>query len=94
VDDSPRPPTLIVTGATASVRGSALFSTFAAGKFAVRAITQSLSREFHPRGVHVAHVVVDGAIDVPGYEDWNPHPGKADGKISTAAVSLDARMMQ
>ena len=54
------PPTLIFTGATASVKGSARFASFAAGKHAVRAISQSLAREFGPRGVHVGHAVIDG----------------------------------
>lgn len=49
VDDAPHPPTLIVTGATASLKGSARFATFAAGKFAKRAIAQSLAREFGPK---------------------------------------------
>lgn len=59
------PPTLIFTGATASVRGSANFSAFATGKFALRALSQSLAREFGPKGVHVAHAIIDGVIDIP-----------------------------
>lgn len=55
--------TLLFTGATAGVRGSAKFAPFAAGKFALRAVAQSLAREFGPRGIHVAHVVVDGAVE-------------------------------
>ena len=57
---SAHPPTLIFTGATASVKGSARFASFAAGKWAVRALAQSLGREFGPRGVHVGHAVIDG----------------------------------
>lgn len=56
------PPTLIFTGATASLRGSALFAVLASSKFVIRAISQSLAREFGPQGVHVAHVIVDGPI--------------------------------
>ncbi|KAA8652827.1 hypothetical protein EYZ11_007208 [Aspergillus tanneri] len=59
------PPTLVFTGATASVKGSANFSAFATGKFALRALAQSLAREFGPKGVHVSHVIVDGVIDIP-----------------------------
>lgn len=59
------PPTLIFTGATASIRGSANFSPFATGKFALRALSQSLAREFGPKGVHVAHAIIDGVIDIP-----------------------------
>lgn len=52
--------TLIFTGATASLKGSAQFAAFAPAKFATRALSQSLAREFGPQGVHVAHVIVDG----------------------------------
>jgi NAD(P)-dependent dehydrogenase (short-subunit alcohol dehydrogenase family) len=55
--------TLIFTGATASLRGGAGFAPFASSKFALRGLTQSLAREFGPRGVHVAHAVIDGIID-------------------------------
>lgn len=55
--------TLLFTGATASVRGSANFAAFASGKFSLRALTQSLAREFGPQGIHVAHVIVDGGVD-------------------------------
>ncbi|KAH6959949.1 hypothetical protein BKA56DRAFT_599944 [Ilyonectria sp. MPI-CAGE-AT-0026] len=59
------PPTLLITGATASLRGSAKFGTFAAGMFAQRALGQSLAREFGPKGVHVALAVIDSGIDGP-----------------------------
>src|SRR3954462_7768596 len=55
--------TILFTGATASLRGSANFAAFAGAKFALRALAQSMARELGPRNVHVAHVVVDGAID-------------------------------
>ena len=55
--------TIIFTGATASLRGSATFAAFAGAKHALRALAQSMARELGPRGVHVAHVIVDGAID-------------------------------
>lgn len=55
--------TIIFTGATASVRGGAGYAAFAGGKHALRALAQSMARELGPEGVHVAHVVVDGAID-------------------------------
>lgn len=56
---------LTETGATASIKGSANFAGFASGKFALRALSQSLAREFGPKGVHVAHIIVDGIIDIP-----------------------------
>jgi NAD(P)-dependent dehydrogenase (short-subunit alcohol dehydrogenase family) len=54
---------LIFTGATASVRGRPPFAAFAAAKAGVRSLSQTFAREFGPRGVHVAHVVIDGGID-------------------------------
>lgn len=55
--------TILFTGATASLRGSAGFAAFAGGKAALRALAQSMARELGPQNIHVAHVVVDGAID-------------------------------
>ena len=55
--------TLLFTGATASLRGSAGFSAFAGGKAALRALAQSMARELGPKGLHIAHVVIDGLID-------------------------------
>ncbi|HEX7890152.1 MAG TPA: SDR family oxidoreductase [Ramlibacter sp.] len=55
--------TILFTGATASLRGSAHFAAFAGAKAALRALAQSMARELGPRGIHVAHVVIDGAID-------------------------------
>jgi NAD(P)-dependent dehydrogenase (short-subunit alcohol dehydrogenase family) len=55
--------TIIFTGATASLRGSANFAGFAGAKHALRALAQSMARELGPKNIHVAHVVVDGAID-------------------------------
>jgi NADP-dependent 3-hydroxy acid dehydrogenase YdfG len=55
--------TILFTGATASLRGSANFAGFAGAKHALRALAQSMSRELGPQNIHVAHIVVDGAID-------------------------------
>lgn len=55
--------TIIFTGATASMRGGSGFSAFAGAKFALRALAQSMARELGPAGVHVAHTIIDGAID-------------------------------
>jgi NAD(P)-dependent dehydrogenase (short-subunit alcohol dehydrogenase family) len=55
--------TILFTGATASVRGSAGFSAFASAKFGLRGLAQSMAREFGREGIHVAHAVIDGAID-------------------------------
>lgn len=53
---------ILFTGATASLRGGARFANLASPKFALRALAQSMARELGPRGVHVAHVVIDGMI--------------------------------
>lgn len=55
--------TMLFTGATASIRGGSGFSAFAGGKHAVRALAQSIARELDPQNIHVAHVIIDGAID-------------------------------
>ncbi len=56
---------LIFTGATAGLRGGGKFAAFASAKFALRGLSQALAREYGPRGVHVAHVILDGLIDEP-----------------------------
>jgi NAD(P)-dependent dehydrogenase (short-subunit alcohol dehydrogenase family) len=62
---SEHPPSLIFTGATASVKSNAQMASFSTGKWALRALSQSLAREFGPEGVHVAHAIIDGIIDIP-----------------------------
>ena len=53
---------ILFTGASASVKGYAQSAPFAMGKFALRGLAQSMARELHPQGIHVAHVVIDGGI--------------------------------
>lgn len=64
--------TMIFTGATASLRGGAGFSAFAGAKFALRALAQSMARELGPKGIHVAHPIIDGAIDTAFIRDTFP----------------------
>jgi NAD(P)-dependent dehydrogenase (short-subunit alcohol dehydrogenase family) len=64
--------TMIFTGATASLRGAAGFAAFAGAKHALRALAQSMARELGPLNVHVAHVIVDGAIDTAFIRDNFP----------------------
>ena len=64
--------TILFTGATASLRGGRGFSAFAGAKFALRALAQSLARELGPEGIHVAHPVIDGAIDTAFIRDNFP----------------------
>ena len=61
--------TIIFTGATAAMRGGANFMNLAVGKFGLRALAQSMARELGPRGVHIAHVVIDGQINGPTHAD-------------------------
>jgi short-subunit dehydrogenase len=64
--------TVLFTGATASLRGGAGFAAFSGAKMALRALAQSMARELGPQGVHVAHVVIDGAIDTAFIRDNFP----------------------
>ncbi len=61
---------ILFTGASASVKGYAQSAAFAMGKFALRGLAQSMARELHPQGIHVAHVVIDGGIR----SDRRPEP--------------------
>ncbi|PSK59203.1 hypothetical protein B9Z65_3527 [Elsinoe australis] len=80
------PPTLIYTGATASVKSNALMSSFSTGKYAMRALSQSVAREFAPKGVHVAHAIIDGVIDIPRTKEWlKDQPPEA--KISAEGIA-------
>src|SRR5262249_22835293 len=54
--------TILFTGATASLRGSARFANLSVPKFGLRALAQSMARELGPKGVHVAHIIIDGQI--------------------------------
>jgi NAD(P)-dependent dehydrogenase (short-subunit alcohol dehydrogenase family) len=81
---------LLFTGATASLRGRGPFVAFAAAKAALRSLAQSLAREYGPRGVHVAHIIIDGGID--GEQRRRNAPGLvaeggADRLLSPAAIA-------
>ncbi|KLO08536.1 NAD-P-binding protein [Schizopora paradoxa] len=62
LDASGKKGTLIFTGATASIRGNTTTASFAAGKHGLRALSQSLNKEFGKQNIHVAHVIIDGVI--------------------------------
>jgi len=64
--------TILFTGATAALRGAANFAAFSGAKHALRALAQSMARELGPHNIHVAHVVVDGAIDTAFIRDTFP----------------------
>jgi NAD(P)-dependent dehydrogenase (short-subunit alcohol dehydrogenase family) len=79
---------ILFTGATASVRGAAGFAAFASAKHGLRALAQSMARELGPRNIHVAHVVVDAAVDT----DWIMEnvPQAAELKTRDGIVDPDA----
>lgn len=78
--------TLLFTGATAAIRGGARFAGLAVGKFGLRALAQSLAREFGPKGIHVAHVVIDGQIDSPAARQRSSERG-AGSFLEPAAIA-------
>jgi NAD(P)-dependent dehydrogenase (short-subunit alcohol dehydrogenase family) len=80
------PPSLIFTGATASVKSNARMASFSTGKWALRALSQSLAREFGPQGVHVAHAIIDGVIDIERTKEWLKDLGP-EAKLSPDGVS-------
>jgi len=78
--------TILFTGATASLRGSAGFVNLAMPKFGLRAVAQSMARELGPKGIHVAHVLIDGQIagERPGYR---PEERGEDALLSPDAIA-------
>lgn len=82
--------TILFTGATASIRGASHFAAFAAAKNGLRAVAQSMARELGPKGIHVAHVVIDGMIDTAAVRQRFPERVKdlgPDAMLDTAAIA-------
>jgi NAD(P)-dependent dehydrogenase (short-subunit alcohol dehydrogenase family) len=75
---------ILLTGASASVKGYAQSAPFAMGKFALRGLAQSMARELAPQGIHVAHFVIDGAIRNPGRIEA---PDKPDSMLDPDAIA-------
>ena len=80
--------TIIFTGATASLRGGSCFSAFSGAKGALRMLAQSMARELGPQGIHVAHTVIDGAIDTEFIK--GRHPDFDNAKAQELLLSPDA----
>jgi NAD(P)-dependent dehydrogenase (short-subunit alcohol dehydrogenase family) len=78
--------TILFTGATASLRGGANFANLAVGKFGLRAVVQSMARELGPKGIHVAHVVIDGQIRSERYAHLEKER-PPDGLLDPAAIA-------
>ena len=82
--------TIVFTGATAAVKASANFAAFAAGKHGLRAVAQSMAKELGPQGIHVAHLIIDGVIDVPRVHESMPDLAAskgADGLIDPKSIA-------
>ena len=75
---------ILFTGASASVKGYPQSAPFAMGKFALRGLAQSMARELAPKGIHVAHFVIDGAIRPPGR---GPDLGPPDSMLDPDAIA-------
>ena len=67
--------TILFTGASAGVKGFPQSAPFAMGKFAQRGLAESMARELHPKGIHIAWINIDGAILNPGREEPDDNPG-------------------
>ncbi|HET9045748.1 MAG TPA: SDR family NAD(P)-dependent oxidoreductase [Casimicrobiaceae bacterium] len=80
---------ILLTGASASVKGYAQSAPFAMGKFALRGLAQSMARELAPRGIHVAHFVIDGVIRNPGRTEPADQPDSMLDPDAIAATYLD-----
>ena len=81
---------IMLTGASAGVKGFPQSAPFAMGKFALRGLAQSMARELHPQGIHVLHVVVDGAIRAAGRTESAPDSNlDPDAIAATMAAMLD-----
>jgi short-subunit dehydrogenase len=76
--------TILLTGASAGVKGYPQSAAFAMGKFALRGLAQSMARELHPKGIHVGHVVIDGGIRNPGRTE---PPDRPDSMLDPDAVA-------
>ncbi len=80
--------TILFTGASGSLRGRSMFAAFAAAKAGLRATAQSMARELGPKGIHVAHVVIDGGIE--GDRLLSAFPSRQYEKGPDGLLSIDA----
>lgn len=87
--------TIIFTGATASLRGGSGYAAFAGAKFALRALAQSMARELGPKGIHVAHSIIDGPIDTAFIRERHPDfdAAKANDRLLSPQAIADAYVM-
>ena len=79
---------IMLTGASAGVKGFPQSAPFAMGKFALRGLAQSMARELHPKGIHVLHIVVDGAIRAAGRAETSPDSHLDPDAIAVAMAAM------
>ena len=84
---------ILFTGATAGVKAYAGSAAFAMGKFALRALAQSLARELHPKGVHVGHFIIDGGIRNPNRPERMDVADNPDSMLDPDAIALEYRKL-
>ncbi len=85
--------TIIFTGATGSLRGNGGLSSFSPGKFGLRALCQTITREFQTKGIHAAHIIVDGPVDTNIIGGVKRRQWARDGE-TTKLANVDAYLMQ
>ncbi|MEM8812260.1 MAG: SDR family NAD(P)-dependent oxidoreductase [Pseudomonadota bacterium] len=78
---------IFFTGASAGVKGFPMSAPFAMGKFALRGLAQSMARELHPKGIHIAHFVIDGAVRNPDRPGRAENPAKPDSLLDPDAIA-------
>jgi len=81
--------TILFTGASAGVKGFPLSAPFAMGKFAQRGLAQSMARELHPKGIHVAWINIDGAIRNPARDGYSDNPDNPDRVLNPDAIAQE-----
>ncbi|KAH7364097.1 short-chain dehydrogenase/reductase SDR [Rhexocercosporidium sp. MPI-PUGE-AT-0058] len=85
--------TVIFTGATGSLRGSPGLSSFSPGKFGLRSLAQIVTREYQERGIHAAHLVIDGPVDGKLIGEWTRRKWEREGEREKLA-EVESRIMQ
>jgi NAD(P)-dependent dehydrogenase (short-subunit alcohol dehydrogenase family) len=80
---------ILLTGATAGVKGFAGSAAFAMGKFALRGLAQSLTRELHPKGIHIGHFIIDGGIRNPARPERIDQKSNPDSMLCPDAIARE-----
>merc|ERR1719453_2931453 len=86
--------TVVFIGASGALRGKPPWVAFAQGKAGVRQLAQSMSREYGPKGLHVAHLIVDGAVDGARVRSMMPNMGKGNAPVGVGVDSAAETVWQ